>query len=320
MSDFTKTKYSMTAEAKAFFAREDVRAFIDAIRAEFPDAQFCDDTYSSTIDPAVRVPGLIVYSAALDRYVSASIGAMGTVRSWLDPEHVKSCIDRRYWDNAFLSGRAYCDENGEAIGAAGAGERFLVDGPYVHGDGRPVYRATDAAMSVLNGYSAEWVRAELDLGRFLYECEGIAYAWTGVNEVTDDWRNAMRDGRAHPESAKRWLEREAGEGKVDPIQSLIAGASRVAAHLGEPITEMTLGGVKSPGLATIKPLPKPDPYAAHRENLAAAGIHSEEQIAWMTKSQPECQVKVAFTADTIPASREAGGVHPWDADDVEYES
>jgi rubredoxin len=211
MSDFTKTKYSMTAEAKAFFAREDVRAFIDAIRAEFPDAQFCDDTYSSTIDPAVRVPGLIVYSAALDRYVSASIGAMGTVRSWLDPEHVKSCIDRRYWDNAFLSGRAYCDENGEAIGAAGAGERFLVDGPYVHGDGRPVYRATDAAMSVLNGYSAEWVRAELDLGRFLYECEGIPYAWTGVNEVTDDWRNAMRDGRAHPESAKRWLEREANQ-------------------------------------------------------------------------------------------------------------
>ncbi|HVJ15823.1 MAG TPA: hypothetical protein VM686_10280 [Polyangiaceae bacterium] len=115
----------MTEATRAFFAREDVRAFVDAIRAEFLDAQFCDDTYSSSIDPAVRVPGLAVYSPALDRYVSASIGAMSVVRSWLDPEHVKSCIDRLYWNKALREGRAYCDEDGEPIAVEDGASAFF---------------------------------------------------------------------------------------------------------------------------------------------------------------------------------------------------
>jgi hypothetical protein len=308
MSDFTKTKYSMTAETREFFQREEVLARVVAARAEFP---------------SVRVALLhslgqcVLFLLEDNRYVCSYFeNPCADALKALRRGGNQPPADRDYWLEALREGRALADENGEPITSLEpeAGERFRVSGPFVSDGDRPVYRATDEAMAAFAKFP-EWIADHV---------AGDLIATTGVSDcyVTAGlgFERALADGRAHPESAKRWLEREAGEGKVDPIQSLIAGASRVAAHLGEPITEMTLGGVKSPGLATIKPLPKPDPYAAHRENLAAAGIHSEEQIAWMTKSQPECQVKVAFTADTIPASREAGGVHPWDADDVEYES
>jgi hypothetical protein len=110
MSDFTKTKYSMSAETRAFFAREDVRAGVAEIRAQVSDAQFA-------ITGSGAYAAVSVYSPTLNRgcYWSPSLGADNALK-YLTGGRDSGWHAREDCAAGIREGRALADENGEPIG------------------------------------------------------------------------------------------------------------------------------------------------------------------------------------------------------------
>jgi hypothetical protein len=131
----------------------------------------------------------------------------------------------------------------------------------------------------------------------------------------EDCATALREGRALIEEPH-----SGAQAFRDNLRQVVDEMIRQA---DEQDAQLATGRWGQPGPATIKP-PKPDPYTAHRQKeerwLARGNMHDPSGRNVLNDTDAKMlaenralfgHVPAKFTADTVPASRESGGVHPW---------